>query len=291
MTTDAKPRRLSLGWLKPPKAAPDGTMALLDHLRELRYRVTVSVMAIVVTTIVCAIFNRALIGFIMWPYHQAEAAARAVRPDMEFQIVNIGAMAPFMLVLSVSIAFGIIAASPVWLYQVWAYIAPALLKHEKRRAVLFMSAALPLFLTGAALGYIVLPKGVALMLTFTPEGMDITNMLNVQDFLALEIKLMVVFGLSFLLPVILVTLNLLGIVRGYQLGKVRAYAIFGTFIFGAVATPGGDPFSMLMLAMPMALLYIVAEIICRSNDKRRGISEADAIAVSGDFKIDVDDGK
>lgn len=255
--------------MKPPAPTDDGVMSLYDHLRELRYRVVASVLGILVTSLIAAIFYRPLIDVVMWPWYQGRAALLEAYPDAETTVVNVGIAAPFMLVLKVSLVAGLLLACPIWLWQLWRFIVPALLDKEKKYARWFLVTSIPLFLLGCSTGYLVLPKGIEVMLGFTPEGKGITNMLEINQFLQLELLLVLLFGVSFLLPVVLVMLNIAGVLKGEQLAKSRTYAIFGTFVFGAFATPSTDPFSMLALAVPMALMYLVAEVICKRNDKRK----------------------
>lgn len=262
-------------------------MALMDHLREVRYRLTISVAAIVITGIVAIFFYRELIDFILQPYFLARAALMEANPGAQTLIVNDGVVRPLTLAVIACAMAGVIASCPIWMYQLWAFVAPGLVTKEKRYALGFLGAAVPLFLAGCTLGYYIWPKGIAVMLGFTPQGLDIVNLLEMSSFLALEIKIILVFGVSFLLPVVLVALNLAGVVRGHQLVKSRKFVIFGTFVFAAVATPSTDPFSMLALSIPMVVLYMIAEAICLMLDKRKGIT-ADVVA---DWSIDVDDGK
>lgn len=261
--------RLSLGWLKPPKVPADGVMSLADHLRELRYRLVFSVIVIVVGVIVCLIFNEALLMFMLEPYERAQEILKGIRPNLDVQAVLDGVTAPLILILMVCGMGGLIFTSPIWLYQVWAYIAPALLAKEKKYALMFLLAAVPLFLAGVTMGYYILPSAIAILLSFTPQGFEGLNLLKMNDFLVLMMQLMLVFGLGFLLPVIVVTLNFVGIVSGQALKSARRYVLFGCAVFAAAATPGGDPFSMLALAVPMMLLFLIAEAICHWNDRRR----------------------
>ena len=245
-------------------------MPLLDHFRELRYRLIVSLLAIVVTTSVAFVFYRPLVQVVMWPYQLASRAIVAKNPGAQLQVVNTGVVAPFLLNLRVSMVAGLIAACPIWLYEIWAFIVPGLLAREKKLALRFVGASVPLVLTGAALGYWVLPKGITMMLNFTPSGMGITNLLDMNAFLALELRLVLLFGVCFLLPVFLVLLNLIHLVSSAQLAAARKWAIFGFFVLGAFANPSGDPVSMMALALPMAVMYVISELICRANEKRRG---------------------
>ena len=271
--------------LKPPPATADGTMSLYDHLRELRYRVIVSALAVVLTASLAAFFYRDILNVVMWPWYSARADLTAANPDVATQVVNREVSGPFMLALKVSLVAGLMLACPIWLYQLWKFIVPALLDKEKRYARNFLVSAIPLFLAGCAVGYFVLPKGISVMLQFTPDGLGIINQLDLNSFLQLELLLTLLFGVSFLLPVILVMLNLAGVVTGEQLAKARTFAIFGCFVFGAVATPSTDPFSMTALALPMAIMYVAAELICRRNDR----AKAKKLAASGAVLVSIDD--
>lgn len=274
-------------WLRPPQGGPGGTMSLMDHLRELRYRVTVAAVAIALASIACIFFYRELIEVIMAPYYTAVEELKRSRPDAQTLIVNDGVVSPFTLAVVACLSGGVAIASPVWLYQVWSFVAPGLLAKEKKYALAFIGAAVPLFLGGAALGYLVWPKGITVLLSFTPENMDIVNLLEMSTFLGMELKVVLVFGISFLLPVVLVALNLAGVVRGYQLRRVRKFVVFGSVVFAAIATPSTDPFSMLALAVPLSVMFFVAELVCRTWDRKRGITEETA----AEFAVDLDDGK
>ncbi len=259
--------RLNLGWLKPPKVAPDGVMSLADHLRELRYRLIVSAIAIVIAGILAAFFYDAIYRVMLRPYVLGKAAIEAQNGQQHVEAVLGGITSPLILAMMICAVSGLVLSSPIWLYQVWAYIAPALLAKEKKYALMFLAAAVPLFLAGIVVGYVVMPTAIAVMLGFTPDAVQ--NLIYVDDFLKMMFQMMLVFGLGFLMPVIVVSLNLMGIVSAKALAKARAYVLFACAVFGAAATPGGDPFSMLALALPMMVLFVVAELICRANDKRR----------------------
>ncbi|MDR1430848.1 MAG: twin-arginine translocase subunit TatC [Propionibacteriaceae bacterium] len=252
-------------------------MALADHLRELRYRLVVSVIGIVVCAIGAAFVYEGIYRLLMYPYLQARDMLTSSHPEMETVTVISGVTAPFMLALVMCVVAGLVVSCPFWLYQLWAFISPALLKKEKKWALTFLASAIPLFLLGVLIGYLVLPQGIFVMLSFTPDSVPITNLLEVNQFFELTLRLMVVFGLGFLMPVVVVGLNFAGVVSAKRLGKIRSYVIFGTFVFGAAATPSTDPFSMLALAAPMAVLYLIAELIARLHDRR---SNAPAVAAA-----------
>ncbi len=251
-------------------------MSLGDHLRELRYRVVFSMVWIVLGMIVIAIFYNQVYGFLTQPWLYAKDMLAESNPEISTQMVLSGVTTPLILAMKICGVGGLVLASPIWLYQIWAYIVPALHANEKRWTVGFLAAALPLFLAGVSVGYLVLPQGISVMMSFTPESVPITNLIEIDKFLELMLQLMVVFGLGFLMPVVVVGANMVGVVKASQLAKARTYVIFGTFVFGAAATPSTDPFSMLALAIPMSLLFVVAEMICRVNDKRKARKAAAA---------------
>ncbi|SDT15100.1 twin-arginine translocase subunit TatC [Microlunatus soli] len=249
-------------------------MTLFEHLRELRYRLVIIVLAIAVGLIVAFIFNAQLFDLIMHPFKIAQAVVQEQHPDIKLQTIVEGVGSSFTLVLKTCLIAAIIGTSPIWIYQIWAFIVPGLMAKEKKWTLIFLSAAIPLFLFGVALAYFVIPKGIAVMIGFNPDAGTITNLLDVQGFLTFLIRVMIVFGAGFELPVFVLGLNFLGVVKAKQLSKARPFIIFACFVFGAVATPQTDPISMLMLAAPMTILYIAAEIIAHIHDRalaRRGV--------------------
>ncbi|MGO1973234.1 MAG: twin-arginine translocase subunit TatC [Propionibacteriaceae bacterium] len=262
-------RRINLSWLKPPPAPVDGNMTLFEHLRELRYRLVLAVLAILVGSIICAFFYQTLFTILERPYNAGIEMIRADGRDIEARTVINGVASPFTLAFKVSLIAGLVLTAPVWLYQVWSFIVPGLLSKEKKWSMIFIGCATPLFLAGIALGYFVMPKGIAVMINFTPENSAILNLVDVNYFLGFMIRVMLVFGVSFLLPLVVVMLNLIGVVKARQLSKARNYVIIGCFVFGAVATPSVDPISMLLLAIPMTVLFVVAELIAYGVDARR----------------------
>ena len=272
----ARVRRLA--WLRPPVAGPHGTMTLGEHLRELRYRFLVSLAAVVVLGAVSLIFERFLLRLVLWPIDQAIAAFQAARPDDRVEMVTQGITAGFALYFRLGLTAGFIAACPVWLYQLWRFIVPALKPPERRAALWFLLSAVPLFLAGVALGYWVTPRGFAVLLRFNPPS--VVNLNDVGTFLSFELRLLLIFGLAFLLPVLLVSLNRLGLVSGAGLGTFRGPAIVLCALFAAIATPTTDALTMLVLMVPMVAMYLIAEILCRRHDRTRRLGEPDATGVA-----------
>ncbi|GAA1362877.1 twin-arginine translocase subunit TatC [Streptomyces beijiangensis] len=254
---------------------PEGRMPLADHLRELRNRLAKGLLAILLVTIVAAFFYNDIIEFFTKPILKsvgchASFAELAKKPEAEQQCAQItinGLLAPFTLALKVSLMAGVVLASPVWLYQLWAFLAPGLHKTEKKYSLSFVGAGFPLFLCGGYFAYAVLPTTAKVLIGFTPGGVD--NLLPLDDLLDLVTRMVVVFGLAFEMPLLLVMLNFGGVVTGKRMiGWWRAM-IIGITVFAAVATPSTDPLSMLALSVPIWVLYFVACIIALLNDRRR----------------------
>ncbi|MGW3949854.1 twin-arginine translocase subunit TatC [Streptomyces sp. NPDC004752] len=263
---------------------PEGRMPLTDHLRELRNRLAKAILAIVVVTVVAAFFYNDVINFLTKPILDSvgcgktfEELARSTDKSQPCARITInGLLAPFTLALQVSLMAGIVFASPVWLYQLWAFVAPGLHGHEKKYAYAFVGSGVPLFLGGAYFAYRVLPTTATVLMQFTPHGVD--NLLPLDDLLQLVTRMVVVFGLSFELPLLLIMLNLTGALSGKRmLGWWRAM-IMGITVFAAVATPSTDPISMLSLAGPICVLYFVAVAFSLLNDRRKQRREAEGPA-------------
>ncbi len=250
-------------------------MALADHLRELRSRLVKSVLAILVFTLVAAYFHNQLIDFLSAPLPRCGPDNKPLPGDTNCaSVVNIGLLTPFNLVLKVSLTAGLVAATPVWLYQLWQFVSPGLHKHERRYSMAFLAAGTPLFLAGAAFAYLVMPLTAQMLISFT--GDKITNILPVEDYLDVVTRMVVVFGLGFEFPLFLVMLNFVKVLTGKRmLGWWRAMVMAIT-VFAAFATPSADPLTMLALAAPIWGLYFLAVGIALLNDRRRARRNPDA---------------
>jgi sec-independent protein translocase protein TatC len=241
-------------------------MPLLDHLRELRQRLFVSVVAIVLASIVAGFFYDQLLALLQNPFEDS-VRPLAEEADINAELTINTVSGPFTLLLKVSLVTGVVAASPIWLYQLWAFIVPGLHSSERRWSMVFGAVAGPLFITGVLIGYYVLPKGINILISFTPA--EVSNLVELSGYLSFVLRMLLVFGVAFEIPLFVVLLNLAGVVSGRQLGEHRPWIIVGTFVFAAIATPSTDPISMLFLALPMTLLFFISEIIARLVDRRR----------------------
>lgn len=246
---------------------PDGRMALTDHFRELRARLIRSALVFVLVFAVALFFYAQLLELVLAPYNHAR---EVLGEDVETKAYIKGATGPLMLPLKLCGVAAVVVSSPYWLYQIWGFIVPGLHSNEKKWSRVFAAVAGPLFVLGVFVGYYVLPKGLEVLIGFTPASLE--NLVEFGEYFSFLTRMLLVFGIGFEIPLFVVLLNLAGVVSGKTIGRYRPWLIIGTFIFAAVATPSTDPFSLLMLAVPMVTLFLLSELIARTLDRvrRRG---------------------
>ncbi|WP_369134924.1 twin-arginine translocase subunit TatC [Modestobacter sp. I12A-02662] len=264
-----------------PERDAAATMTLVAHLRELRNRVGVALVFVLLGTAVAFWWYEHGLGeFIRAPYCGLDTDLRALGTggsgDCELLVTDVFGGA--LIRLKISFMVGIVLSAPFWLYQLWAFITPGLRKNEKRYGVAFVAASSTLFALGAALAYVSLAKGLDLLLGLAGEGVAIA--LTAQDYIGFVISLLLAFGVSFELPLIAVVLNLIGVLSHAVLAKGRRWIYFLTILFAAFVTPTQDPFTMLLMAAPMCVLFELAIQIARLVDKRRA-KRAAALGLTG----------
>ncbi|MET9055810.1 twin-arginine translocase subunit TatC [Streptomyces griseobrunneus] len=256
----------------------EGRMPLLDHLRELRNRLLKAVLAIVVVMIVAAFFQKEIYEFLLAPIQDSVGCKNGVVTTVDGKSCALlktdTLIGPFTNALKVALMSGVLLATPIWLYQLWAFVAPGLHKGEKRYAYAFAVVGAPLFLAGGYLAYAILPQTAEIMLGFSPD--DVQNQIGLDSYLDLLVRMVIVFGLAFELPLLLIALNMTGVITGKRMLGWWRGMIVGLTVFAAFATPGGEPISMLLLAGPLALLYFIAVGFSLLNDKRRNRKNPDA---------------
>ncbi len=242
-------------------------MPLREHLRELRTRLFKAGVAVILG---------AVIGWFLYPrvYEALQEPILQIRADRLRQnptdVVTLSfdqVATSFNLQLRMSFYIGIVLSSPVWLYQLWAFIVPGLTKREKRYSMGFVGAAVPLFLAGIALAWKVLPNAIKFLTAFTPVGT--ANIINASDYFTFVLQIILAFGIAFVIPLLLVALNFAGVLSAVAMAKAWRVAVFLCFLFAAVASPTPDAGSMLALAFPMVGLYLLAVGIAWVNDRRR----------------------
>jgi sec-independent protein translocase protein TatC len=244
-------------------------MSLREHLRELRKRLFLAAIGIVVGGVGGWFLYDPLLRILQEPI---KTAAEQQRSQITLAFMAIGS--PLDMKIQVSIFLGLFATSPWWLYQVWAFLVPGLTKKERRYAYSFLGASVPLFIGGAALAYWVLPHAVIILTSFMPEGAIAP--IDAQLYLTFVMRLLVAFGAAFVSPVLLVALNLAGVMRHETLRKGWRWAVLIAFIFAAIATPTPDPWTMCFVALPICILFFgavgVTTLHDRRSDRRRAAS-------------------
>jgi sec-independent protein translocase protein TatC len=266
--------KLRLPWLRRKRAAnPEGRMSVMDHLRELRHRVILALVIIAVGAIVGWVFYDPILRFLEHPYCSVPAKHRF--PGTEeggCHLIYNQVLAGFTTRLKVSFIAGAVLTAPLWLYQIWAFVTPGLRKNERKYTLWFIAASTLLFAAGVALAYVVLAKGLRVLLGVAGSGTQ--ALLTVDSYLSFVTLMLIVFGASFELPLLVVMANLAGVLPARWLRKSQRLAIFLIFLFAAVATPTTDPFTMCAMAVPMVLLFEGAVAFAVVHDKRKAQRKA-----------------
>jgi sec-independent protein translocase protein TatC len=248
---------------------PDGRMPLVSHLRELRNRLVKICLALIIGTavgLIPAVWYRAW-DIVRHPFCAATINGHTGCHVIGDRLVLQGILDPFMLRVEIAFFFGLIVTSPIWLYQLWAFVAPGLYRREKKWTYLFVGTAVPLFVAGAVIAYFAMSRGLAYLLHLTPSG--VTNLPQVSTYLGYFTYMLLGFGLAFELPLLLLMLNIAGVLSHAFFKRWRRLMIFGVFVFAGIASPSPDPVTMLMLAVPCLVLVEISEVIIWLNDRRR----------------------
>ena len=236
---------------------PPDAMPIMEHLRELRSRIIRSFLAIAVASLTMLTVYDPVKNFLTQPYRNLCSA----RPDFKCDgsLFSLGPLDGFSARMRICLYGGVVLALPVILWQIWRFIVPALSKKEKRYAVPFIVSSIVLFAVGCSLAYWTLDKALEFLISWS--GTDVSQAYQVTKYISLVVLMMLAFGVGFLSPVLLVFLQLVSVVTPRALIKQWRYAIMGIFVAAAVITPSGDPVSMLALAVPLSILYLLSTLV------------------------------
>lgn len=254
-------------------------MTLIEHIRELRNRLFKACLGLVLGMMVGLYFAKPIQNFINAPYCDFKG-------DAICQFNSVSPVDPFLLQLKIGLYAGLIISSPIWLYQLWAFIAPGLHKHEKRYSYLFTAIAVPLFAAGAFLAFFVVTKSLVFFIGLSDNYEVNIDLTGYFDFVT---GVMLLFGFGFEFPLVLLMLNVAGLVTGRRMLGWWRVAIFLMFLFAAIVTPTPDPFGMTALALAMAVLYFIVIGVAMLNDKRRNRGKSQYAGLSDDETSSLDD--
>ena len=235
---------------------------ILSHLNELRKRIFKSALGIIAFAAIGWIFYSSIITKLAQPICGKESTLATCDA-----LYVSGVLGPLNLQIKVALIVGIILSAPIWLYQIWAFVLPGLKRREKTMAFVFFLSSIPFFAAGVVLGYYILPVAIKVLLGFTPE--NLSNLIRFDDYLDFVLRLILLFGIAFELPIFLIALNAAGAVSGRGILKPWRVAVFSIFLFVAAFTPTGDPLTMMALAVPLCGFYFAAGGIGILVDKRR----------------------
>jgi sec-independent protein translocase protein TatC len=251
------------------RSNPEAQMSLVEHIRELRRRLIKAAFGLALGMVVGWIFFNPVWHFLQRPYCKIPQANRQIVPGEAVHGCNLyvtGLFDPFFLHLKIMFVIGLIVSSPIWLYQLWAFIAPGLYAREKRWTYAFVGTAVPLFVLGGTFAYFAMTRGLHFLLSLVPGG--VTPLITVNTYLSYAMAMLLIFGLAFEVPLLIIILNLARVLTHERIRKWRRLMIFGVFVFAGVATPSPDPLTMLLLAIPCVILVELAEVFAWLNDRR-----------------------
>ena len=253
-------------------------MSLGEHLVEFRKRLMISAAAIAI-----ALVAGWFLSDWVWDMLRRPIDDLVTEQDRDAIIAYGDITGGFDTKVQIALFIAVLIASPVWLYQIWAFLAPGLTKREKLTGIGFLGAAVPLFLGGAFAGWMVLPNIVRLLSSFQPA--EDAFYLQARSYLDFAIKLLLAVGVGFVMPAFLVMLNFIGVLRGESILKSWRVAILVIILFAGIATPAADLWSMFLLAAPMVVLYFLAAAVAILHDKRVDKRRAEEF---GEYEIDDD---
>jgi sec-independent protein translocase protein TatC len=248
-------------------------MPVMDHLRELRRRLIAIVLIVAAGAVLGWVLYPHTLDFLRHPYCAVPEKYRYT-PSKSTNCVLIyhGVLDGFTTRLKVSAIAGAVLTAPLWLYQIWGFITPGLRRNERKYTLWFVAISTVLFASGTALAYLVLSKGLRILIE--QAGYGTQAQLTVGDYISFVTLMLIVFGAAFELPLIVVMANLAGVLPARVLKKSQRLGIFLIFAFAAIATPTTDPFTMCAMAAPMVLLFEGAVLFAVVRERRKARREA-----------------
>jgi sec-independent protein translocase protein TatC len=259
---------------------PEGRMPLMDHLRELRNRVVKIALGIIAGAIVGWVFRYHIWNFVQEPYCHAVTYCKLNVPGHSLILSSI--TDGFYLYLKIAIISGVVLSSPVWLYQLWAFVAPGLYSREKRWTYAFLGTAVPLFALGCFFAFLAMSRGLRFFISLSG---GFTTLFTADSYIAYWIAMLLGFALCFEVPLFLVILNLARVITHERFRKWRRIIIFLVFVFAGIASPSPDPMTMLLLGGVVVALVEVAEVLIFLNDRRYARNHPDLYAGLSDNEI------
>ena len=255
------------GSARPALKGPEDRMTLRDHLAELRTRIVRACLAIVVGVIIIMAFYDQVLQFLTKPYRQL---CEDRGPEFcSGKVSTLSALDGFSTRISISLYGGIILAFPVIMWQIWKFIVPGLHAKEKKYAIPFIFSTVLLFLLGGFIAYWTLDLALEFLISWSGGSGEVVQLFEIKKYISLVGLMIAAYGIGFEFPVLLVFLQLVGVLSPQTLLKGWRYAVMFIFVVAAVITPSGDPFSMLALAIPMTVFYLIAVVIGLIFQKRK----------------------
>jgi sec-independent protein translocase protein TatC len=265
---------------KKDEPTADGTMSLMEHLYELRKRLGWAALGLFLGTVVGFVWYTVSIpalhipnlgDILTGPYCRVPQSKRLDVPGHTCALLATDVFSPLQIRLKAGFMVGAVLSCPVWLSQLWAFVTPALYDKERKFARIFVSSAALLFAGGAVLAYYVISEGLTVLLGFAGGG--VVSGLDPAKYFQFLMAMLIIFGVSFELPLLLIMLNVIGVIKSKKLAKARRYSIFGIVVFAALVVPGNDPITMSALAVSLCILYEVSVQVTRVHDRRKGLRE------------------
>lgn len=256
--------------VKKPKKDPEGRMALGEHLVELRNRLMICAISVLLLSI---------LGWFLfpWVFDAVKAPIEAAGEDSDLQaLINFQGVGQGLNVkLQMAAYIGLILSSPMIIAQIWLFVMPGLHKNERKYAIGFFGSAIPLFFLGCIAGYWAVNQLVPVLMSFTPTEGSTSQIIPYDQYLALLIKTMLAFGIAFVIPVVMVLLNFMGLVSGRAMLKAWRWIVFLSFAFTAVMVPTPEPVTLIAMSAAIASLFFGAIVIALIHDKRQARRSGD----------------